>query len=40
MAAPWDLILRKHGMAVHPAATLFPMMPVDELEELARDIDA
>jgi hypothetical protein len=41
MSAPtWDAILRKNGVAVHPAATLFPMMSADELEELARDIDA
>jgi phage N-6-adenine-methyltransferase len=40
MTAPtWDAILRKHGIGIHPAATLFPLIAADELEELARDID-
>jgi hypothetical protein len=30
---------RKH-LAVHPAADLFPLLPSEELEELAKDIEA
>jgi hypothetical protein len=34
----WRDLLAERGISVHPAADLFPMMPDDELESLARDI--